>query len=665
MSWLRKPAIFSSSSWTGHHHHHHQLQQQQQLHSPSNSKVTTTTTANDSVTTSTNLQAAISPSTANTNLAISSSNEVTPTVGLITPNCTFDGEHVTPESTKNVSSSATNIVSTADGGSSNATFSSTGVSLRRDTNHHTATFQQQLTSTMSFLPSASSSFAATGSSFLSGFRKSTMLTNTLSKTSNLIDSQAALDSFRTHWFQAWDIMRRKCVPPGSTSSTTIKPNFSSNIEVTESDLPSNGLQVGQNGENTSRESSLNFHNPTSHKSVITSDDVTSIINHLDQMIQLLVQESKGLTSTSNPSRSLNEPSQMVPPECDSILTIDTGNTDPLISHSMVSPLLDCLLFESMLDKLLTWSVGAGEFTSIMKLHQLRLYHILVTQICPTKALLTKPIIRPMMQLLVTCSDCLPVEVEKAFVTLLNALCQLLCQNDHLIDLFFIDDPEKNSQVVPNLESSLENSCDGKSNRSPSTSSHVGSSSSSSSTCDPNGTNNQHHLSYLSPTIKPSDDSSPQVRAKIAWISDKPEARFLLFSLLIPYVHREGLIGSEARNGLLALLSLSKKFESIAQYIADQSNFCPVLATGLSGLYSSLPRKIQAISVDPEWHQITSNDINESPELRQFLSSLDFCDAVVSVSAKSIQKQLIEFILHGFLISVIAPALHQVSTLCHG
>lgn len=743
MSWLRKPglskpAIFSSNR-TG----------QQTTASGKTTANSNDTTANCSSSTnlydsSTNAQAAISPSTLGTTSAINTTNGVTnasTSDGSSTLNCrTLDFKRMAPESTQCVSSTAatsTTANNSNDGGggggglSSFATgiFNGAGVSLRRDTNNHSTTtpHQQQqqqqhhIQSTMSLLlPSTSAAFAS-GSFFLPGRRRATsnsmVTSNCLTKSSNLIDSQAALDSFKTHWFQAWDVMKRKCIPPpGSTSiisssTSTRSSNVKSkkkNVEATESDLPfsstSNGIQVGQNETNASSSpqdsSFIQFNSSNSHKSVITSDDVTSIINHLDQMIQLLIQESKGLTSTStsttmsnssasnvhslNSSSSLNEASlhgttATNTGECDSILTVDTSNSlnsDPLVTQSMVSPLLDCLLFESMLDKLLTWSVDAGEFASIMKLHQLKLYHILVTQVCPTKALLTKPIIRPMMQLLLTCSDCLPVEVEKAFVTLLNALCQLLCQNEHLIDLFFIQNPEENSHFVNDDRvsckgdgnvncSDSESACD---NEKDAVCHESSSSKNKSSNCNyyksklkSDLNNGTHHLSYISPTIKPSEYSSPQIRAKIAWISDKPEARFLLFSLLIPYVHREGLIGSEARSGLLALLSLSKKFNYIAQYIADESNFCPVLATGLSGLYSSLPRKIIFTNFNNEWYQITVNDINESPELKQFLSSLDFCNTVIDVSAKSIAKQLIEFILHGFLISVIAPALHQVST----
>lgn len=56
--------------------------------------------------------------------------------------------------------------------------------------------------------------------------------------------------------------------------------------------------------------------------------------------------------------------------------------------------------------------------------------------------------------------------------------------------------------------------------------------------------------------------------------------------------------------------------------------CQVLATGLSGLYSSLPRKIPVYT--DEWHQFSQEDISLVPELQMFLNSLEFCNAVTQV-----------------------------------
>jgi hypothetical protein len=86
----------------------------------------------------------------------------------------------------------------------------------------------------------------------------------------------------------------------------------------------------------------------------------------------------------------------------------------------------------------------------------------------------------------------------------------------------------------------------------------------------------------------------------------------------------------------------------------------ILATGLSGLYSVLPRRLgPSCDTDPGWHRITSADIKEMPELNHFLSSLQFCDAVLQVAHPSVREHLLGLIYMGFLVPVMGPALTQV------
>ncbi|KFM81846.1 FTS and Hook-interacting protein, partial [Stegodyphus mimosarum] len=104
------------------------------------------------------------------------------------------------------------------------------------------------------------------------------------------------------------------------------------------------------------------------------------------------------------------------------------------------------------------------------------------------------------------------------------------------------------------------------------------------------------------------------------------------------------------------MALSRRNESIGVYIAEHSNFCPVLATGLSALYSVLPRKLPHVAED--WHKFTAEDIAEMPELAMFLNSLEFCNAVIQVAHPMVQEQLMEYMYQGFLVPVLGPALHQ-------
>lgn len=134
--------------------------------------------------------------------------------------------------------------------------------------------------------------------------------------------------------------------------------------------------------------------------------------------------------------------------------------------------------------------------------------------------------------------------------------------------------------------------------------------------------------------------------------------FIIFSLLIPYVHREGSLGHQARDALLLCMALSQKNSNIGHYIAQYSSICPLLVTGLGGLYSRLPNSIEISSID--WHRITPDDVTEIPELTLFMNALEFCNAVVQVAHEMIKQQLLDFMYQGFIVPVLGPAILQVS-----
>ncbi|CAL8068960.1 unnamed protein product [Calicophoron daubneyi] len=169
---------------------------------------------------------------------------------------------------------------------------------------------------------------------------------------------------------------------------------------------------------------------------------------------------------------------------------------------------------------------------------------------------------------------------------------------------------------------------------------------------------------------------------------------IIFSLLIPLIHRGDSVGDCIRDALLLVLSLSKRDEELGNYLAYQSDFCPILATGLSGLYSSLPKKliprynVHSSTCDspggpvslttsalinpnsstpciielpiggPSWHQLTEDEWNQSADLRRFLHTLDFCNLAIKISHRNVQKQLLYYIGSGFLTPVLGSALHQ-------
>ena len=137
-------------------------------------------------------------------------------------------------------------------------------------------------------------------------------------------------------------------------------------------------------------------------------------------------------------------------------------------------------------------------------------------------------------------------------------------------------------------------------------------------------------------------------------------RFLLFSLLTPFLHKSSPEGQLARDSLLLCISLSAQHDIVQTYIAEHSNFTTILATGLSGLYSSLPRTLDADN--PCWHRLDpETDTQDIPGLGDLVTSLELCSAVLQVASAKISSQLLELIHQGFLVPVLGPALATQDT----
>lgn len=72
------------------------------------------------------------------------------------------------------------------------------------------------------------------------------------------------------------------------------------------------------------------------------------------------------------------------------------------------------------------------------------------------------------------------------------------------------------------------------------------------------------------------------------------------------------------------MTVSQSTDHVANHIALNSNFCPVLAAGLSGCFSELPRDVcTLISCDPDdFHKLqVPDDVSHVKELADFYQAL--------------------------------------------
>ncbi|XP_019960666.2 FHF complex subunit HOOK-interacting protein 1B [Paralichthys olivaceus] len=292
---------------------------------------------------------------------------------------------------------------------------------------------------------------------------------------------------------------------------------------------------------------LEQHEPSS-----SSDDLTAVRNHTDQMLCLLAEERPAESPEGGPS---------VPP---------------------MGPILELVVTENILECLVKWHLRRG-LDPDSQGALLKLFEMLIGQ-SQQPLLQHTGVLHPLLRLLGACADpdlgC-PLVLENSLVLLLNQVCVTMARQPVVLEMLFRAAPAQ--QGSTNL---------------------------------------------------------------------------LIFSLLVPFIHRDGAIGQQARDALLLVMAASASHEAVARYIAENSYFCPVLATGLSALYSSLPRKIEVRGDD--WHALRREDWIGVSSIVLFMNSLEFCNAVVQVAHPLVRYQLLDYLHNGFLVPVMGPALHKSS-----
>lgn len=118
--------------------------------------------------------------------------------------------------------------------------------------------------------------------------------------------------------------------------------------------------------------------------------MTAVINHLAQMSTLLLVDLKQITAHKHSGRGgrRKDPSPLQPPTKNNSNNHHHNHHHPLEeppsphdgTHTTASlpadvppntPIFDHFLGEEILDKIVDWSLGAGEFVNALKLEQLK------------------------------------------------------------------------------------------------------------------------------------------------------------------------------------------------------------------------------------------------------------------------------------------------------
>lgn len=77
-------------------------------------------------------------------------------------------------------------------------------------------------------------------------------------------------------------------------------------------------------------------------------------------------------------------------------------------------------------------------------------------------------------------------------------------------------------------------------------------------------------------------------------------KLLIFALLMKFMYKEDNLGSQSKDALLLLLSLTLTNKQMENYVHDSSSFSLILVSGITALYSKLPNQIPDTFIK-RWH----------------------------------------------------------------
>ena len=229
-----------------------------------------------------------------------------------------------------------------------------------------------------------------------------------------------------------------------------------------------------------------------NKSLINDDDIKIVKNNLNQMVTLLLNE----LNTLNNYLSLKPVGQG-----SNINVKNRIEFEDKLTSSNYGPIWEYLFKNNIFEVVFLWSLSYPEYLYDLKNEQLKYFEALINQMQAndqTGLLLHAQIHRPLFSLLNHCSSHNSELIERQMISILNQLCVCICKNSDLLEIFFQQAKMATSPV--NHEN----------------------------------TSYSVHLAALSRNIN----------AKFTKSNDgmQSSSRFFIFSLLIPYIHREGCLG---------------------------------------------------------------------------------------------------------------------------
>ena len=241
-----------------------------------------------------------------------------------------------------------------------------------------------------------------------------------------------------------------------------------------------------------------------NKSLVNDDDIQIVKCNLTQMVLLLVDE---LNQITNADFKINKQVNY------------TDNVE--LSSKFSGPLWDYLLVANIFETVYLWSLSYPEYLYDLKYEQLRNFEELIGQMQTneqTNLLLYRQLHRPLFSLLNHCSTHNSEPIERYMISILNQLCVCMCKNANLLNIFFDNNGGQQTSAA---------------NESTATAMFI------------NESSNELILER---------SFSSQKDTNFFRANSSQSSKSFIFTLLIPYIHKEGSLGNHIYFDFFLLLT---------------------------------------------------------------------------------------------------------------
>ncbi|XP_021486661.1 FHF complex subunit HOOK interacting protein 2A isoform X1 [Meriones unguiculatus] len=357
-----------------------------------------------------------------------------------------------------------------------------------------------------------------------------------------------------------------------------------------------------------------------HYYIETSDDKapvtdTNIPSHLDQMLDILVQEE-------------NER--------------ESGETGPCMEYLLHHKILETL-----------YTLGKADCPPGMKQQVLVFYTKLLGRI-------RQPLLphinvhRPVQKLIRLCGEVLATPTENEEIQFLCIVCAKLKQDPYLVN-FFLENKSRSltSRAAPGAASEEEPRGQGAESAEPSQQPGA-----TGAAGGPSGGEDEPPADELSASL---DDLSLGPA--------RPNHDYNLVTSLLNLTRSpDGRIAVKACEGLMLLVSLPEP--AAARCLAQSSCLCELLTGRLTALYQALPASVDPLDIETveavNWgldsysHKEDASAFPGKRALISFLSWFDYCDQLIKEAQKTAAVALAKAIHERFFTGVMEPQLMQTS-----